>query len=267
MSDDLYAPPTMPVYVDRLIGDTQDLSAEEFGVYWRLCLRQWPKGSIPGDNARQATIGGVTPQRMRAIRAAIGKRLKAHPTESGAIYSPFMETVRREMEARNARASKNGKKGANKRWQTHGKHDSKKDSNAIAEPSQNDEFQSPISITQVATLPESRESASPLIAFGMWFLQRGIELDVIDGSHALDAYAWAYRESKCIEQKFEFHGEAECKARSERLFIAKRAGRITRAVSLSTLDRVWEFSGIAAPPATENPAVDAYLKQLNAVDA
>lgn len=164
----------MPVYVDRLIADTQDLSAEEFGVYWRLLCRQWSKGAIPCDVARQANIGGVKPGRMKAIREAIGTRLQRHETIKNCEYSPFMEDVRETMRLRNQKASENGRKGAQKRWQPDSEaiatlsqvySDPIGDdvANGVANVSQTDEFQFPSSNKDTNVSGDGSPKQPPLL--------------------------------------------------------------------------------------------------------
>lgn len=118
MSEDLYSPPTMPLYWDRLIADTTDLTAEEFGAYMLLLNRQWTKGGIPADNSAMARIARVKPARMKAIRTVLGERLQPHPAIEDSVYSPFMERVREEMQSRNRARTAAGSQGGRSKWGT-----------------------------------------------------------------------------------------------------------------------------------------------------
>ncbi len=59
--------PSMPVFVDALVGDTTDLSPEEFGAYCLILFATWRNGGVPfGDeDNRLARICRVTVKRWR----------------------------------------------------------------------------------------------------------------------------------------------------------------------------------------------------------
>jgi uncharacterized protein YdaU (DUF1376 family) len=66
--------PSMPVFVDALVGDTLDLSPEEFGAYCLILFTTWRhSGSpLPDDDHRMARICRVTKKRWRErIRPAL----------------------------------------------------------------------------------------------------------------------------------------------------------------------------------------------------
>lgn len=59
--------PAMPVFTDALLGDTTDLSMEEFGAYCMLLFVTWRNNGIPlaDDDVRLARIVRVSVQRWR----------------------------------------------------------------------------------------------------------------------------------------------------------------------------------------------------------
>lgn len=59
--------PSMPVFVDALVGDTTDLSPEEFGAYCLILFATWRNGGVPfaDDDNRMARICRVTAKRWR----------------------------------------------------------------------------------------------------------------------------------------------------------------------------------------------------------
>lgn len=254
MSDsDLYAPPTMQLYWDDLISDTTDLSNEELGAYVRLMARQWAKGSIPGDVREQARLAGHTaPAKMKRIMAAIGPRLKPHPTILGTVYSRRMEEVRSTQAAYARQSAERGRAGAAARWtgdallkhrpsnadamQTHS------GSDASAMPGDG----SPVSSLQSPQRSSAsvRDPRSPAWQFADWFFQRAVETGVLDRHHQLDPRKWIYEQIPAADVLFTAYGEAECKARSERLFTMKAANRIRRSISVATLAKAWDWSEI-----------------------
>lgn len=65
--------PSMPVFTDALLGDTEDLSAEEFGAYCRILFVTWRNNGAPleADDIRLARIAKVTPRRWKAMRPVL----------------------------------------------------------------------------------------------------------------------------------------------------------------------------------------------------
>jgi uncharacterized protein YdaU (DUF1376 family) len=51
-------PPAFQCYADDLLAGTADMTAEEFGVYWRLICHSWNKGGLPNDDTRLALLAG-----------------------------------------------------------------------------------------------------------------------------------------------------------------------------------------------------------------
>lgn len=64
--------PIMPVKTDALIADTTHMSAEQFGVYWRVLCALWRHGGIiAADDKQLAAIGGVTIGSWRKMKAIV----------------------------------------------------------------------------------------------------------------------------------------------------------------------------------------------------
>jgi len=58
----------MPIYVGDWEADTQDLTCEEDGAYWRLVRHYWRRGAPPNDDATLATIVRVPLKRWIQMR-------------------------------------------------------------------------------------------------------------------------------------------------------------------------------------------------------
>lgn len=68
--------PSMPVFVDALVGDTLDLSPEEFGAYCLILFTTWRNNGVPlpDDDKRMARICRITEKRWRErIRPALAR--------------------------------------------------------------------------------------------------------------------------------------------------------------------------------------------------
>ena len=65
--------PAMPVWTDAYIGDTQHLTNEEHGVYWRLLIFAWrtPNCCLPCDDGRLAIMVGVTPGKWAKLKPVV----------------------------------------------------------------------------------------------------------------------------------------------------------------------------------------------------
>jgi uncharacterized protein YdaU (DUF1376 family) len=64
--------PVMPVYVQRLLVDTNHLSDAAFGVYCRLLFTMWLRGGrLPNNEQQLARIGGVTVRVWRTLSPAL----------------------------------------------------------------------------------------------------------------------------------------------------------------------------------------------------
>lgn len=63
----------MKVEPAALIADTADLSAQEFGAYWRICCRMWANDAVlPNDDRKLARVAGVSlPCWRRTVKPAI----------------------------------------------------------------------------------------------------------------------------------------------------------------------------------------------------
>lgn len=103
----------MKTYIGTETAITGHLTAEEFGAYERLRRHLWQHGVIPEDEERLSRITGMDVDRWRKIANAIT------PLLADAIANLLQERI----SAANKRQKKidAGKKGAESRWQNHGK--------------------------------------------------------------------------------------------------------------------------------------------------
>ena len=65
--------PSMPLYTDAYLGDTQHLTLEEHGAYLKLLIIAWRTAdcSLPADDKRLATMLGITPKKWGKLKPAI----------------------------------------------------------------------------------------------------------------------------------------------------------------------------------------------------
>lgn len=109
----------MPLMVDKYLGDTTHLTTEQHGAYLLLLMALWKRdGSLPDDDRQLAAIARMTPARWRANRATL---MEFFGVDGGRITQKRLtEELRRARDNSSARAAA-GAKGAESRWQTHGK--------------------------------------------------------------------------------------------------------------------------------------------------
>ncbi len=65
--------PSLPLYTDAYIADTQHLTNEEHGAYLRLLMFAWrsPDCALPNDDKRLAIMVGMTPKKWASVRDTI----------------------------------------------------------------------------------------------------------------------------------------------------------------------------------------------------
>ena len=65
--------PAMPLWTDSYIADTQHLTNEEHGIYFRLLMFAWrtPECSLPNDDKRLALMVGLTPGKWAKVKETI----------------------------------------------------------------------------------------------------------------------------------------------------------------------------------------------------
>jgi uncharacterized protein YdaU (DUF1376 family) len=60
--------PFMQLFVGDMVGDTLDLTAEQFGAYLLILMRMWTAGgSLPDDDNKLATIARMSVKKWRAV--------------------------------------------------------------------------------------------------------------------------------------------------------------------------------------------------------
>jgi len=103
-------PPAFQCYADDLLSGTADMTAEEFGVYWRLICHSWNKGGLPNDDRRLALMAGQC-----SGNAVAHAKTKFRLCEDGLLRNDRLEQVRNEQEL----YRKNQSDKANLRWKKH----------------------------------------------------------------------------------------------------------------------------------------------------
>lgn len=102
-------PPAFQCYADDLLAGTAEMTAEEFGVYWRLICHSWNKGGLPNDDQRLALMAGQC-----SGTAVAYAKTKFEVGEDGLLRNPRLEKVRQEQE----NYSKMQSEKAHLRWDT-----------------------------------------------------------------------------------------------------------------------------------------------------
>lgn len=143
----------MPLHVGAYIAATRHLSAAEHGMYLLLLMHAWNNaGAIPGDEDRLQRICNATAKEWTKGRAAILDFLTKQP--DGSYRQKRLDAELERSMSLKADRSQAGAKGAESRWQKHGK--------AMATPIANDmasgmanECPIPSTNTEVTTSPPS----------------------------------------------------------------------------------------------------------------
>lgn len=86
-------PPAFQCYADDLLAGTSDMTAEEFGVYWRLICHSWNKGGLPDDDSRLALMAGQC-----SGSAVAYAKTKFVLGPDGLLRNLRLETVRKDQE-------------------------------------------------------------------------------------------------------------------------------------------------------------------------
>lgn len=108
MPDEL---PYMRLWVSDLLADlgALGLTDEEFGVYMRLLLVAWDKGSIPADPKGRARLVSASPKKLQALWPAIEHKWVSNG--NGGLVNPRQERERKEALAAHAKRVAAGRKG------------------------------------------------------------------------------------------------------------------------------------------------------------
>jgi uncharacterized protein YdaU (DUF1376 family) len=141
-------PPAFQFYADDFLSGTMAMTNEEAGLYIRLLCLQWSQGAITSIEIERLGYGMAQPS-VSHVAA------KFKDDGKGKLRNERMEIVRGEQQAYRANRSESGKRGADKRWHSHG--------TAIAQPMANtmanDSSPSPTPIihTHTADVPSLTE--------------------------------------------------------------------------------------------------------------
>jgi uncharacterized protein YdaU (DUF1376 family) len=103
--------PSLPLWTDAYLADTQDLSAEEHGVYLLLLISAWrsPDCTLPDDDQRLARMARVGTKKWRRLRPVMERFFKV---ENGCLWQKrLMEERERVENQRNQR-----QEAINARW-------------------------------------------------------------------------------------------------------------------------------------------------------
>ena len=104
--------PFMKLWVDDALADAIEmgLTDEEFGVYWKLLLIAWQRGSIFAEVTANARFLTSSPARLKKLCPAFAH--KWHPDDNGGLVNLKMEEVRTEALGK----SESARKAAEARW-------------------------------------------------------------------------------------------------------------------------------------------------------
>lgn len=109
----------MPLYVSDYMADTMHLSTELHGAYCLLLMAAWKsEGRLPNDPEQLQAITRMSAQKWRASERILSNFFVVCPecwTQNRVLKE--LEKAQKNTEKR----AISGKKGAESRWQTHGK--------------------------------------------------------------------------------------------------------------------------------------------------
>lgn len=111
--------PAFPLYASEFLGDTDEMTNEEVGMYIRLLCVQWVNGSIPGNPDRLPycefnNLAYTDPCRMPIVWGVINDKFEIG--ENGRLRNPGLESTRQKKVEYLEKQQKNGARGAKKRW-------------------------------------------------------------------------------------------------------------------------------------------------------
>lgn len=278
LGDDDVSLEWMPLYWDKLLSDTTDLSAEEIGVYILLLGYQWTKGSIPAALPAMARIARVKAPLMREILSILGERLQPVDGNPDALSSPFMEQVRETQIARFRKRSNAGKRGAAKRWKDdYANGNASNNANAGALESHSDRNPTAVRpdchIENIDRSPSAREGVgarddsnangnaitTDADALADYLLDIASEHGFEMGHFALDPASWRHKNRADGVKLIAAYGLELCKTRAVALVVAMQSGKITsRRISTTLLFQAWNYRELAdvLTPAKTGPSFD-----------
>jgi uncharacterized protein YdaU (DUF1376 family) len=102
----------LPLYWQKFIIGTLELSAEETGAYILLLIHQWDKGFIPENDKEIKKISRVSTKKLSKV-------LEKFEKINGKYYNNTIEIIRIEQQEKNDKNSNRGTKGAKARWDKH----------------------------------------------------------------------------------------------------------------------------------------------------
>lgn len=104
--------PAFQFYADDFLAGTLEMTPAEVGTYIRLLCYQWSNSSIPHDPRKLKLIAGGTV--TESVLA------KFRPAGEGRLANERLERVRKAQQSFSESKSSAGRKGAAKRWHSHG---------------------------------------------------------------------------------------------------------------------------------------------------
>jgi len=113
--------PYCPIYIGDVLVSAAELPNDAFGVYLKLLLFQWNKGSIPNDPQRLASMTGepldLFLQMWKGEDIRLSDKFQCVNGNNSRLQNLRMEIHRKEFEHKSRVRSEAGKKGADSRWE------------------------------------------------------------------------------------------------------------------------------------------------------
>jgi uncharacterized protein YdaU (DUF1376 family) len=98
-----------PIYWQRFLIGTLEMSSEEVGAYFLLLIHQWDKGFLPKDDKELKKISRLSIKKLTKV-------LEKFETINEKLYNNTLEIIRIEQTEKNEKNSHKGSKGAKVRW-------------------------------------------------------------------------------------------------------------------------------------------------------
>ncbi len=169
-----------PIYWQRFIIGTLEMSAEEIGAYFLLLLHQWDKGFVPEDPYEIKKIARVSCKKLDKVL----EKFKKNENIPNKIFNESLEIIRMEQLEKTAKHSNRGSKGAKARWDKHNESIAQEMlehnlSNGIREE-ENRKEEIRIDIEVKTPKPKKVFISPSLLEFQEYFQENGFKKDVAE---------------------------------------------------------------------------------------
>lgn len=160
----MHKPPAFQFYTNDFLGGTVRFTAEEVGAYLLLLIEQWENGSIKEQDFEE--VSRISKDKLSRVLTKFVR------TKKGFINKK-LEEVRRTQRKHRENNSKNGKRGAQKRWSVTTLKTNELNGEAIISPLAKNSSSSSTSSSNKEIYKESEVSKPDFLEVERVFIQQG----------------------------------------------------------------------------------------------